>query len=253
MRRIVVSLVVTYYVVYLALIAFVEPLGWFGGSWLHDLGTAGNLVLIVVPLVVALAVVAVRETKSWLLNRRLGVVEVSVGNHRNDAFQRLRAKATSKIVVTGVGMLSLVSYDLRSLREQARSVDIDFLMLDPLALEQDPGFAARIETFFDIPDFASKVRASFDKLEAVCQEWNAREGEQRRMRLRVYNTIPTNSMTFIDPDSVGGEALVEFFLYQSGAKRPRLRVKAIPSQNSMFQRVVAEYQRLWETSRSVVS
>lgn len=246
------TFVTVYYAIYLALIALVEPLGWFGGFRIQEVGLVGNILIATIPALIAGLIFLYR----WMVTRRvqrfLGVVEVNIGDRRNDAFQDLRDRASKKIVVTGVGMISLVSYDLPSLRAQALTRDIEFLMLDPALLENNQNFAERVQEFFDIPDFASKVRASCDRLEEFCREWNQRPGSEHKMKLRAYSTIPTNSMTVIDPDLPTGEALVEFFLYQSGARRPRFRVKAVGMQGSMFDRIVAEYRRLWHNSREIV-
>lgn len=246
------AFVALYYVIYLALIAFVEPLGWFGGFHIQEVGLVGNILIATIPALIAGLIFLYRWVATRKVRKLLGVVEVNIGDRRNDAFQGLRDKATKKIVVTGVGMISLVSYDLPSLRAQALTKDIEFLMLDPELLENNQNFADRVQEFFDIPDFTSKVRASCDRLEEFCLEWNQRPDAAHKMKLRAYSTIPTNSMTVIDPDLPTGEALVEFFLYQSGAKRPRFRVKAVDMQGSLFDRIVAEYRRLWHKSREVV-
>lgn len=241
-----------YYSAYVILSAFVEPFTWFGNDRTSRIGWRGHLLLLLSPAIPAAVVLLSRWRRARASASLLGVVHVSSGDHRVDAFQALRDRATKRIIIVGVAMNAIVSYDLSSISRQAVRVPVDFLMLDPDLLRDDPALAKHLTEFFDIPAFPERLRSSFERLQHFCNDWNTHEDHRHRMSLKVYRTIPTNSMTIIDPDDDTGEALVEFFLYQSGAYRPRFLVHRIDHPQSLFARIVGEYRKLWDTSRRIV-
>lgn len=180
-----------------------------------------------------------------------GLVQVSSGRGRTEAFQDIVQRATSRILIVGAGMTNLARYARRTLTARASRVPIDLLMLDPALLEEDASWAVRLQNFFDIPDFAAAVRSSHDTLRRFAMDWNSGEHEHQ-IRLRVYRTIPTRSIVVVDPDDRSGELMVEFFLYQSGEYRPRLHVRRVDVGDSLFDKLQDECVRLWNDSIPVV-
>jgi len=180
-----------------------------------------------------------------------GLLSISSGEGRDDAFQSLRARAKEKIVVLGVGMSKISMYAKRSLAEQATKVPIDFLMLDPDFLEADPAFATQLQDFLDIRNFASSVRSSFDFLCSFSAVSQSGARPAHPIKFRVYRTLPTMSMVLIDPDTSNAEMVIEFFLYQSGEHRPRFHLRQTGRTNSLFNRIYTEYLRLWNSARLV--
>lgn len=242
-----------YYAVYGVLAAFVEPFTWFGGSdALEKIGIPAHIALFAIPLLVTLVYYIATYQERLLRERFLGLASVSSGKRRVDSFQDLRDRAQSHIVVMGIGMSHIAQFDLPSLSKQGESVSIDFLMLDPDFLESDKAFAKRLEEFLDITEFSKRVRASFKKLKEFCEDWNENDKNRHKMSLKVYKTIPTNSMTIIDPDEDTGEVIVEFFLYQSGAYRPRLQIKKVDHRDGLFNRIYTEHSKLWNSARRIV-
>lgn len=246
------AVAVIYYTIYGMLAAFIEPFTWFGSAMPKHLGSVGHVLLLIMPLFGASVVYGWYHLRRKQIETMLGVAEVSSGKQRVDAFQALRSRARQHIIVVGIGMTSIVSYDLRSIAEQARDLPLDFLMIDPEFLEEDAEFSTHLQHFLDIPDFTAKVRSAFDRLKTFCDEWNEEDDHRHKLSLKVYHTIPTNSMVIIDPDDDTGEAIVEFFLYRSGAYRPRFLVKKINDKDSLFNRIVTEYRNLWSSARRVV-
>lgn len=181
-----------------------------------------------------------------------GLVSVSTGGGRDDAFQELRGRAKSRIIITGIGMSKISMYAKRSLSEQAASVPIEFLMIDPDFLDRDAPFSDRLQEFLDIRDFRTSVRASYNALKSLAEEWNADPEHKYQINLKVYSTIPTMSMVMIDPDLESGELIIEFFLYQSGEYRPRFHVKKTSDTDRLYSRIHSEFLRLWSSARRVV-
>ncbi|MFY0687569.1 MAG: DUF4062 domain-containing protein [Cyclobacteriaceae bacterium] len=187
------------------------------------------------------------------LHNQLNAIVVSSGSRRVDSFHTLRKKARKKIIVTGIGMTSIVQYDLPSLRKQAENVPIDFLMLDPAYIESNKEFNSQLEEFLDISDFSEKVRSSFEKLKDFCTDWNGNKSNRYKVRLRTYDTVPTNSMVIIDPDSEDSELLIEFFLYHSGTHRPRLHVFGKGEGKELFDQILSDHENLWKHSKKIVN
>ena len=181
-----------------------------------------------------------------------GLMSVSTGSGRDDAFQAIRARAKHQIIVVGIGMSQITMYAKRTVSEQARSVPIDFMMIDPDFLDSNPAFADRLQEFLDIRDFRTTAKASYTVLKTLAEEWNSDQNNPHGMRLKVYRTIPTMSMVMIDPDTPNGEFIIEFFLYQSGEYRPRFHVRKTDETESLFSRIHSEYLRLWNSARRVV-
>lgn len=243
-----------YYAIYLVLSSFVEPFTWFGkeGETVQRVGIWGHLALVLLPALFILAYYSWQFRKKVLLNKYLGIESVSIGQGRDDAFHELRTQAKHHIIIVGVGMTRIASFDMRSVSEQATRVPISFLMIDPDFLNQNHDFAETLEEFLDYPDFAQNVQTSFNSLKSFCEEWNNDPNHRFKLSLKVYKTVPTACMVLIDPEQVSGQVIIEFFLYQSGARRPRLHVRKIQDPNSLFERINLECQRLWDRSRRVV-
>jgi hypothetical protein len=242
----------TYYAIYGVIAAFVEPFGWFGGGLLERMGVWGHLILILLPAAMGGIGYLISQQDRAITQRYLGLCAVSSGKSRVDAFQDLRERAQHHIIIVGIGMVSLIQYDLPSLKRQAERVPIDFLMIDPGFLDEEPSFADLLEKFMDVPDFKHKVRSSYNRLRQFCEEWNKEPSNRFKMSLKVYRTIPTNSMVIIDPEQDTGEVIIEFFLYQSGAYRPRFNIVRTNRGDGLFDRIRTEYLKLWENARRVV-
>jgi hypothetical protein len=152
----------------------------------------------------------------------------------------------------GIGMTNLSKYALASLRKIAVKVPIDFLMIDPTALKTEPHFAKKLEDFLGLPEFAADAEKAFTILRDFCVKWNSQPKQKNKIRFRVYNTIPTLSMVMIDPKHERGEIELEFFLYQSGEFRPRIAVKRVSHDESLFNLLAEKFSNLWARSRTIV-
>lgn len=238
-----------YWSIYIVLLAIVEPMGWFGGTYLTKLGIWGNLLLLITPALILLTISIIQNNKN---KKYLGVISFSVGRGRVDAFQEIRERANHKIFILGIGMTSIAKYAKQSLAKQAEKVPIDLLMIDPEALEQNPEYAAILEEFLNMKGFTKDVRNSFEVLKEFCEEWNNAKYHPNRIRLRVYKTIPTASMVLIDPEHNKGEAVIEFFIFNSGERRPRFLCKNITPNESMFDVLKDRYDTLWQNSKKIV-
>jgi hypothetical protein len=126
------------------------------------------------------------------------------------------------------------------------------LMIDPEVLENNVDYAKILEKFLNISNFANSVRLSFNTLKKFCEDWNQVSFHSNKIRLRVYSTIPTASMVMIDPDHTEGEAVIEFFVFNSGENRPRFLCKANGSDESMFYVIKSKYLNLWNDSKKIV-
>ena len=187
-----------------------------------------------------------------LRRQHLGLISLNTGSGRADAFHAIRARARERVTVLGVGMSQLTSYATQVIREQARHISFDFLMIDPDFLDSNASFASELQTFLDIRDFSSVARASFIKLKALAEEVNAQTNKPGHMQLRVYSTLPTASMVAIDPSGTTAELVVEFFLFQSGERRPRFHFRKTNNNDDLFSSFYGDFVRLWNSSRIVV-
>lgn len=243
----------SYYAIYIALATFVEPFTWFiSDEYLERISPLAHVVLVSIPIITLIIYYFFYISEKNLLRRFLGVESVSSGKSRTDTFQDLRDKAKSHIIISGPGLTNLVQFDLYSLEKQAEAVSIDFLMIDPDFLEREKELSRQLERFLDVYLFTEQVRASFERLKVFCETWNSDDNHRYKMSLRVFETIPTKSMLMIDPDEDTGEIIIEFLLYQSGAYRPRLQIKKIDHQNSLFELIKNEHLKLWNGARKVV-
>jgi hypothetical protein len=185
-----------------------------------------------------------------------GLVGVSAGHGRREAFEGIRQKAQREVIIVGAAMVNLAAWQLKSLKATAARVPVEVMMMDPDALASEPGRAVLFEQFFDIRDFASRVRASFDQLVSDFTKWN-QSGETKPVTLRTYSTLPTMSMVMRDSPSTlyphDGEAVVEFFLYQCGTDRPRIHVLNDGDSDHLFLRILRECESLRKHSKTVVA
>ncbi len=179
-----------------------------------------------------------------------GVISASAGTGRIEAFQGIRDRAKKRIIIVGIGMSHLTSYAEKTLARQARSVPIEFLMLDPVFLEKNRAFAKVLQKFLGIRDFANVAKASYNFLKTFVRKHN--KSTKHKHTLRVYSTIPTMSMVMIDPDTPRGEVVIEFFLHKSGEYRPRFHIENTRRPNDLFSHFRNEYDRLCEDARTVV-
>ncbi len=182
----------------------------------------------------------------------IGVESISIGTQRSDAFQKIMGKAKNHVAVVGIGMSNVSRYARQSLDEIGKKVPIDFLMIDPEMLSNDPGLSKTLDEFLDFPNFATYVQESFTIMKSYCENWNADTNHKYKMSLRVYRTIPTMSMVMIDSDEPTGEMTVEFFPYKAGQYRPRMHVKKLKASDGMFEKLKQNYLHLWNDSRKVV-
>jgi Domain of unknown function (DUF4062) len=180
-----------------------------------------------------------------------GLISISSGAGREEAFQGLRNRAQQHLIVVGVGMTRLARYARQTLMDRAHSVSIDLLMIDPEYLKNDSAFTKHLEDFLDMPDFLQAVQTSFDSLKRMAEESNAIQNK-RRISLSVYTTLPTVSTVVVDPDLPAGELIMECFLYQCGEYRPRFHVKKMPSSDALFFQLYGDVLRLLKASRKVV-
>jgi hypothetical protein len=243
-----------YYGIYLILTSLFEPFTWFNSDSgkLTSFGWKGHAVMLAAPVLIMLVPTTVSSVRNHFLKKYLGVIAVSSGEHRDDAFRALWRRSRKRIVFVGVGMTKIALYHLRDMGELVQRVPIDLLMLDPTLLEENPELAKRFDEFFGIVDCDKKLRSSFETIRTFCEDWNRHSEHRFKFRLRLYKTIPTVSMVLIDPDDDDSELMIEFFLYQSGAYRPRLHVQRISDPNGLFYRIKAEYERLWNSAVQVL-
>lgn len=244
--------IMIYYSVYVVLCALVEPFSWFGANMLTNLGLLGHAMLMAIPAILAVVFFLYKWYEAKNLKTWQGLKSVSIGDSRIDSFENLRRRAKSHIIITGLGMTNITQYSLKSLYEQSRNVDIDFVMLNPEVLIHNSEYCKSIESFLNIDDVAMKVTSSFEKLKEFCNECNRQQYSHHRASLWVYDTIPTNSATIIDPLSESGEMLIEFYLYQSGTKRPRLHIHKVHQQSSLFDVIYERYSILIKSSKKIV-
>jgi Domain of unknown function (DUF4062) len=182
---------------------------------------------------------------------RQGVISVSNGVGREEAFRDLRERAEHRLMIFGVGMTRLSRYAKQGLLERARFVSIDLLMIDPDYLIQETDYARQVERFFDIKDFATVSRASRDSLREMAESSNAK-GDRYHISLSVYRSLPTASGVIIDPLLPSGELLIEFFLYQCSEYRPRLHLRKVDDANALFNTTYSDLTRLWSASQKLV-
>ena len=213
------------------LIAFVEPFSWFGSKKLEQIGVIGHIFIITLPLFITVIYYSINYNKYKILLKYKGVKNISIGEKRGDSFEALRNRANNKIISVGVGMTNISDYALKSFEKQAKNVDIQFLMINPEMLRECPSYCRDIEDLLGI--------------ENVCNP-------HRKATLSTYNTIPTNSVTIIDPDNVNGEMIIEFFLYQSGNHRPRLHICKTPKEHDLFDVIYEQYTELFKHSKKVI-
>ena len=242
---------VIYYIIYGILIAFVEPFSWFGSKKLEQIGVIGHIFIITLPLFITVIYYSINYNKYKILLKYKGVKNISIGEKRGDSFEALRNRANNKIISVGVGMTNISDYALKSFEKQAKNVDIQFLMINPEMLRECPSYCRDIEDLLGIENVCSKVESSFDRLKKFCKESN-KNNPHRKATLSTYNTIPTNSVTIIDPDNVNGEMIIEFFLYQSGNHRPRLHICKTPKEHDLFDVIYEQYTELFKHSKKVI-
>lgn len=181
-----------------------------------------------------------------------GLVSLSSGSGREQAFQAIRERAVQRLLILGIGMTRLSKYARHSLLKRAQHVSIDLLMFNPEVLEKGGSFAKDIERFLDIPDFSRTLRISFDSLRDMAIEWNSHPDHHHRIQLRTYSTIPSSSAVLIDPDLPSGEIVIEFLLYRSGENRPRFHFRKTDVRDGVFQHVSDQVQDLWDSAQKVV-
>jgi hypothetical protein len=181
-----------------------------------------------------------------------GLLAVSSGAGREAAFQQIRDRATQRLTIVGVGMTKLTMHAMQSLAHRASKVPIDFLMLDPDYLENNLAYADLLQRFLDIPNFATYLRSSFERLKTFTEGWNSEPTNTNKLRLSVYNTLPTISAVVIDAESPAAEMVIEFFLFQCGEHRPRLHIKRTEDPDGMFHRIKSQLDNLWSSARRVV-
>jgi hypothetical protein len=170
---------------------------------------------------------------------------------REDDFENLRNRATSRIRILGVGMTRLGIEELDSLGSQLHNANIDILMLDPKYLESNKEIEDLFSTFFDNKLFSQIVKNSYSNLVNFAEEHNGNENSPNKVRLRVYSHFQTFSMVIIDPELDAGEILVEFYLFQRRNFRPRFRVLNTSKVDKTFEQFSEEYERLWSKSKIV--
>jgi hypothetical protein len=249
--------VAAWWSIYAVLIMLLEPLGskWFGSSPLPRLGPWGHILLLGLPIILAIVFLYLPSTLRATEQRKyLGIVEVSTGVGRTEAFQNICSRAQHRVVIVGIGMTNLAKYARKGLAQYAHATPIDLLMIDPEFLEANPHFAATLETFLDIPAFTASVRSSYESLKLFAEDWNAQADHNYKITLHVYRTIPTMSMVMIDPSHDTGELLIEFFLYQCGEYRPRFLIRqlALNAENNLFNRIRESESRLLNSARQIV-
>ncbi len=242
-----------YYVIYGIISQFIEPFSWFGeNSLLESVGPWANIVLLLLPAIILAIYYFTNIQKDQALEKNYGLLSVSTGANRIDAFQKISKKAKRKLVIVGVGMTNLSRYARDRLSEIGKHTPIEFLMIDPELLESNQEFADMLDRFRDITDYRQSVRHSFDLLKAFCEEWNNEPNNHHKMSLKVYSTIPFMSMILIDPEEPAGEAVVEFIPYKAGEYRPRLHIKKIIAKDSLFDQFEKYYIKFWVSAKRIV-
>jgi len=182
-------------------------------------------------------------------NRYLGVQTVST-KRRADTFQALSNRARNHLMIMGVGMSAVSSTAQERLKTLSQTIAVDFLMLDPDMIVQNSELDQLVNSFFATKFFVETVRLSYQRLELLCEEHN-RIYDTPRMRLRVYRTIPTNSMVLIDLWEPHSEIEVEFHLYRNNETRPRLTV-ASGDELSLYGVFVKSYLALWNSAKVII-
>ncbi|MBP6238653.1 MAG: hypothetical protein KA536_21050 [Saprospiraceae bacterium] len=234
-----------FYSCYLVFSSFVEPGTWFGGKYIESLGNKGHVALILAPFIITSIFYLYQYWKKKRFIKYQGIKSISTGSYRIDAFEALRSRAKSKIVITGIGMTNIVHYSLDSLRKQGKYVDIDFIMIDPDYISNNAEYCKILENSLGVQDLAIKVLSTFGILKSFCLENNnANRHVGKKMALYVYNCIPTNSTTIIDPYSANGELLIEFFIFKGGLVRPRFNISKLNKDNFMSDSILESYQKL---------
>lgn len=184
-----------------------------------------------------------------------GIELFNTGYGRNIDFENVSIEAKHRIMFFGVAMTYMSRYAKKRLADLAQNVNIDILMLDPEFVESNPEYSKSLEEFLDRTgsSFSNSVREAFNILKSFGEEWNGNPQNKTKIRLRVWNTIPSVSIVLIDPDNDNSKFAIEFFLYHSGERRPRLICKKSENKESMYKIVVDRYIPLWEKSKIIVN
>lgn len=183
-----------------------------------------------------------------------GITSFSTGIGRSIDFQNVASSAKHRVIFVGFGMTYLSRYAKKTLLEQAQKHDIDILMLDPDYIERNKEYAESLEIFLDRRgfDFAGSVRQSFETFRTLCKDWNNNEFHKFKIRLRVWKAIPSVSIVLVDPDHDSSKLAIEFFLYQSGERRPRLICQKTGTDDGLYEVIASRYLQLWESAKVIV-
>lgn len=209
-----------------------------------------------------------RARHSALLDhfRTAGVIDVefctSGRGKRIEAFQSLRSKATSSMLIMGIGMTNLSSQDLPKLAEALdRKLSIRLLMLSPHVLSaghsprpSSQSFTCSSKAFnryFHRDDYSRDVDQSLKRLAKFITDRS--KTDPGSIELRVYDEVVPVNLTVIDETLKGGPrgAIFESCIpYSSSRIHCHLNVKA---RDGIHKTYLDNIEELWKRSKPVAA
>lgn len=214
------------------------PEGWSrSGLVVITLGAASNLALTFVPDVVpdraaqvvvyCMTAVVVVVAPLWVYrelvesSRRLeaerrrmrGIEAVGSDYGREAAANAVWDSAAGSVLCFGVGLVGVSKEVERIADAAARGVRVDFVMVDPGWLREQPAVPGLMENFYDEIGFVARVEKARSALEALAARL-ADEGAPGRVRVHTYRSWVQQSATIADPWSDEPQGYVEFHLFR---------------------------------------
>lgn len=223
--------------------------GWArGGLAVVALGLASNLVLAFMPDVVperaaqivvyCMTAVIVVVAPLWVYReviesaRRLGEERrrmrgiESVGgdySRQGDTYEVWGA-ARERVLCMGVGLTGISADEDRIVEAVARGLRVDFVMIDPHWLREQPQVEDLVGTYYGEQLFLARVEEAHAMLGSLAGRLDREQGDgDGTVRLHTYRSWVQHSATIADPWSPEPTGYLEFHVFRRHAAWIRLR------------------------------
>ncbi|MFD2792030.1 hypothetical protein ACFS27_00570 [Promicromonospora vindobonensis] len=245
--------------------------GWArGGLVVVALGLASNLALTFVPdivpdsaaqvIVYCMTAVIVVVAPLWVYRelvessrrreverRRMRGIEAVGGDYsREGDTYEVWGAAKRRVLCMGFGLTGISADEDRIVEAVGRGVRVDFVMVDPHWLREQPQVTDLVGAYYDEQVFLARVEKAHVTLRSLAKRLDGTKPEGS-VHVHTYRSWTQHSATIADPWSPDPSGYLEFHVYRRHAAWIRLRVSGFdgpPGDQPYVSHIVREVDRL---------
>lgn len=180
------------------------------------------VIVVVAPLWVYREVIESARRLEEERRRMRGIESVGGDYSRQGDTYEVWGAARERVLCMGVGLTGISADEDRIVEAVARGLRVDFVMVDPHWLREQPQVEGLVGTFYGEQLFLARVEKAHAMLGSLAERFDHEQGAGT-VRLHTYRSWVQHSATIADPWSPEPTGYLEFHVFRRHASWIRLR------------------------------